>query len=208
MSNELNLENVKATINDFYKAIKNNNNETQLSIVIQNCVINNFISVISDNNKLILNELIIGDELYNISPNLNIIFPKIQINKLVLKKFKINSRLQLTNFCKFIINSECKELYLEDIFIELILKKNENDTEYNDLESYFTYNDGIILLNNQYTCIRSLTLRDCPLFVISKDMFKLNKEIEERNMIMIMIILILIIMKIRMKIRMKIILII
>ena len=181
LSNELNLENVKATINDFNKAIKNNNNETQLSIVIQNCVVNNFISVISDNNKLILNELIIGDELYNISPNLNIIFPKIKVNKLVLKKFKINSRLQLTNFCKFIINSECKELYLEDIFIELILKKNEKDTEYNDLESYFTYNDGIILLNNQYTSIRSLTLRDCPLFVIRKDMFKLNKEIEERN---------------------------
>ena len=182
LSNELNLEKVKEIINDLYNAIKNNEKKELLSLVIQNCVVNNFISIVSDNNKsLILNELIIGDELYNISPNLGIIFPKIKANKLVLKKFKINSKLQLSKFCQFIIDSECKELFLEDIYIELIIKKNEKDTDYNNLESYFTYHNGIILLNNQYTYIRSLTLRDCPLFVLSKDMFKLNKEIEGRN---------------------------
>ena len=177
LSYELSLENVKNIIYNFYNNINNN---TKLSVIIQNTIINKFSSLVSLDNKLKLNELIISDELYNISPNLNILFPEIKVNKLVLKKFKINSRLQLTNFCNFILGTECKELILEDIFIELILKNDENDKEYNDLNCYFTYNEGIITLNNQYTYIRSLTLRDCPLFVITKNMFILNKEIDPR----------------------------
>ena len=177
LSHELSLENVKNIIYNFYNKINNN---TKLNLIIQNTVINKFSSLVSFDNKLALNELIISDELYNISPNLNILFPEIKVNKLTLKKFKINSRLQLSNFCNFIYETECKELILEDIFIELIIKKDENDIEYNELNYYFTYNEGIITLNNQYTYIRSLTLKDCPLFVITENMFSLNKEIDSR----------------------------
>ena len=177
LSYELPLENVKNILYLFYNNINNN---TKLNLIIQNTVINKFSSLVSLDNKLILNELIISDELYNISPNLNILFPEIKVNKLILKKFKINSRLQLSNFCNFICETECKELILDDIFIELIIKKDENDIEYNDLNCYFTYNEGIITLNNKYTYIRSLTLRDCPLFVITENMFSLNKEIDSR----------------------------
>ena len=179
LSNELSFEKVNKLIYDFYELVKNDN-KIKLSLVIENSLVNNFDNLDISNNKLKLNELVISDELYMMSPNLNILFPQIEVNKLVLKKIKINSRLQLENFCNFIINSECKELILEDIFIELIIKKDENDTEYNDLDGYFTYSGGVITLNHQYTKIRSLTLRDCPLFAISKDMFNLNTEIEQR----------------------------
>ena len=148
--------------------------------MIQNTLINNFISMIIPKNELKLTELIISDELYNISPNLSVLFPQIEVHKLTLKKFKINSRLQLSNFTNFILQTECKELILDDIFIELIIKKNKNDKEYNDLDCYFTYREGIITLNNQYTRITYLTLRDCPLFALNGDMFNLNNQIESR----------------------------
>ena len=182
LSYELILEDVKKLIYQFYNEIKDKNNK-KLSLSIENSLIKNFSTLVLENNKLKLNELIISDELYNISPNLNIIFPEIEVNKLTLKKFKINSRLQLSNFCKFIIDVECKELILEDIFIELIIKKDENDIEYNDLDSYFTYQDGVITLNNQYTYIRSLILKDCPLFALSENMFTLNKELNPKTII-------------------------
>ena len=182
LSKELSLEKLKELIYSFIIISKENSNNyfPKLSLVIENTLINEFSSLVDPNNKLILNELRLSDELYNISPNLNKIFPQIQVNKLVLKKFKINSRLQLSNFCKFIIDSECKELILEDIFIELIIKKNEKDIEYNQINYYFTYTDGVISLGDQYTHIHSLKLRDCPLFVITENMFTLIKEIEPR----------------------------
>ena len=67
---------------------------------------------------------------------------------------------------------------LEDIFIELILKKDKNDEEYKDLDIYFSFVDEIITLENIYTSINSLTLRDCPLFAIEGDIF--NSQIENR----------------------------
>ena len=181
LSKELSLENVKNIIYNFYNTINKEKNKTiKLSLSIENTLINTFSSIIIKENILQLNELIISDELYNISPNLNIIFPDIKVNKLVLKKFKINSRLQLTNFCNFICQTQCKELFLEDIFIELIIKKDENDSEYNEINGYFIYSCGIIILNNQYTDIKNLTLRDCPLFVISENMFTLVEGIDPR----------------------------
>ena len=179
LSQELNLEKVKKLVYDFYNNI-NYKNKTKLSLSIENCVINTFTNIVIPDNKLILHELIISDELYNISPNLNIIFPEIEVNKLTLKKFKINSKLQLTNFCKFIINSDCKELTLEDIFIELLIKKDQDDNEYNHLDCYFEHINGVITLNNQYTYIQSLKLRDCPLFAFSSNMFKLNEDLEPK----------------------------
>ena len=179
LSQELNLEKVQKLVYDFYDNIKNKN-KTKLSLSIENCVINKFTNIVIPNNKLKLHELIISDELYNISPNLNIIFPEIEVNKLTLKKFKINSKLQLANFCKFIINSDCKELTLEDIFIELLIKKDQNDDEYNHLDCYFEHSNGVITLNNQYTYIQSLTLRDCPLFALSSNMFTLNEDLEPK----------------------------
>ena len=178
LSKELSLDKLKIIINDLYTIIIKEKNNIKLSLVIENTLIKTF-SKLNDG-MLILNELIIGDELYNISPNLNIIFPEITVNKLTLKKFKINSRLQLSNFCDFIIKTECKELTLEDIFIELIIKKDENDIEYNEINNYFKYNKGIITLNDEYTSIKSLTLRDCPLFVITENMFTIIKELEPK----------------------------
>ena len=60
---------------------------------------------------------------------------------------------------------------MDDFFIELIIKKNENDDEYNDLDIYFSFIDKFIVINNVLTDIKSLTLRDCPLFAIIGDIF-------------------------------------
>ena len=179
LSQELNLEKVKKLVYNFYSNIKNKN-KTKLSLSIENCVVNKFTNIVIPNYNLKLNELIISDELYNISPNLNIIFPEIEVNKLTLKKFKINSKLQLANFCKFISNSDCKELTLEDICIELLIKKDQEDDEYNQLDCYFEHSNGVITLNNQYTYIQSLKLRDCPLFAFSSNMFTLNEDLEPK----------------------------
>ena len=180
LSKELLLDNLKIFINDLCKIITDESNKIKLSLAIENTLIKNFSQLMDK--ELILNELIISDELYNISPNLNIIFPELKVKKLVLKKFKINSKLQLSNFFNFISKTECKELFLEDIFVELIIKKDENDTEYNEINYYLKYIKGIITINNEYTCIQSLTLRDCPLFIMSENMFTLMKELEPKNL--------------------------
>lgn len=179
LSQELNLEKVKKLVYEFFDNIENKN-KTKLSLSIENCVVSKFTNIVIPDNKLKFHELIISDELYNISPNLNILFPEIEVTKLTLKKFKINSKLQLANFCKFITNSDCKELTLDDIFIELIIKKDQYDNEYNYLDCYFEHSNGVITLNNQYTYIQSLKLRDCPLFAISSNMFTLNEDLEPK----------------------------
>ena len=79
------------------KNIKENNDNTHLNIVIKNCVfnsndINNFFFTDED---FKLNQLIISDELYSMSPYIEILFKKFKPNILVLKKFKINSKLYL-----------------------------------------------------------------------------------------------------------------
>jgi hypothetical protein len=64
------------------------------------------------------------------SPDLNQLFKSFLPKILYLKSIKINSKLQLEKFFNFIIDIECEELILEDFFIELIIKKNNNDDSY------------------------------------------------------------------------------
>ena len=73
-------------------------------------------------------KLYISDECYSMSPYLKDLFPSIEeVKTLILKKIKINSKKQLNNFLTFINNTKCEILILEDIFIELLIKKDEND---------------------------------------------------------------------------------
>ena len=170
LSIELDPEELKKLIFKLYNSIENLNN-TKLSLIIKNCYIDpeKGLKALAFENKLILNKLEINDELYSLSSNL--ILPDVEVDELVLKKFKFNSKTQLSNFCEYIIKVGCKKLTLEDIFIDLIIKKDEKDEEYKDLDIYFSYIDGVISLDNSYTPINSLTLRDCPLFAIIGNMF-------------------------------------
>ena len=104
---------------------KNIDNE-HLNIVIKNSLVGKSNSLYAEKD-LILNKLHISDELYSMSPNINTLFEKFKPKKLVLKKFKINSKNQLNTFLEFIFNVGCEELELEDIFVELIIKKDKND---------------------------------------------------------------------------------
>ena len=81
----------------------------------------------------------------------------------------------MSNFLSFIINSKCEDLFLEDIFIELIIKKDENDESYKILSQYFSFENGaisIIIEEMSKTQILKLKMIDCPLFAIKKDTFK------------------------------------
>ena len=124
------------------------------------------------------------------SPDLNQLFKSFRPKILVLKSIKINSKLQLEYFFNFINNLECEELTLEDFFIELIIiKKDNNDETYNDLDEYFYFENGKIIINNYIvneenkeikkkykTNLKKLKLIDCPLFAITDDTFKdINK---------------------------------
>ena len=129
-----------------------------------------------NNRKLKLDSLYITDELYSMSPNLGILFKNINAEKLFLKKIKINSKKQLNNFFDFIQGVECQELILNDVFIELLIKENENDD--NELKTYFTLEKGKIIIMKEETKletkIKKLTLIDCPLFALpdENDLFK------------------------------------
>ena len=170
LSIELDAEELKKLISKLYNSIESLDNTT-FSLIIKNCYIDpeKGLKQLVFPNKLILNKLEISDELYSLSSNL--ILPDVEVNELILKKFKFNSKTQLLNFCEFIIKVGCKKLTLEDIFIDLIIKKDENDNEYKDLDIYLSYIDGVISIDNTYTTIYSLTLRDCPLFAIIGNMF-------------------------------------
>ena len=174
LSIELSTEELKKLIEKFQTNISSQ--ETKLSLIIRNTFIDpdKEIFPLDMPLELILNKLEIWDELYGLSTNLNLdkIFTKVKANELVLKKFKFNSKAQLSTFCQFIQRVECKKLTLEDINIELIIKKDEKDEEYKDLDIYFSYLEEIITLDNVYTNIISLTLIDCPMFAIIGNMFK------------------------------------
>ena len=120
---ELNKENLTIVFdfNNFSKELKCDEVSKFLdlkpkNLKIVNCLVNSP-SDMYKNKDIELDILYISDELYSMSPYLNDIFPNFRANKLILKKFKINSKLQLSNFLNFIINIQCKELFLEDLFI-------------------------------------------------------------------------------------------
>ena len=161
--------------------IDNNNKPT--NIIIKNCYVEN-ISKFFENVNLELDLLYISDELYSMSPNLQILFDNVKAKKLILKKIKINSKLQLNNFMEFISKIGCEELYLEDIFIELLIKKNDKDKNFNELEQYITFENGKFYIiktgEKEELNIKKLKMIDCPLFAISDDTFiniNNNKEI-------------------------------
>ena len=173
LSLELDTQELQTIISKIYSNISK---ETKLNLVIQNTCINPEKILTQLNNKknkaIKLNKLEISDELYSFSGKLHYLFENIQVNELTLKQFKFNSKSQLENFTKFIIRSNCKKLTLEDIFIELLIKEDKDDDEYNDLDIYFNYTDNSIILNSTYTNIESLTLIDCSFFAITDNIFK------------------------------------
>ena len=176
---------------NIHKIIKSFDNENEynynLNIYFKNCLIiqpssdedeSNMLYI--EGSKLLINKLYISDELYVMSPYLNLLFQSYFPKELILKKIKINSKLQLTNFFNFIIKNEfCEKLILEDISIELIIKNNEKEENYNELNQYFYYSKGKIyikhLQNKKYN-IKNIKLIDCPLFAIDDDtFFEINK---------------------------------
>ena len=173
LEEKLDLSLMEKIIYKFLDHIKNNQDKTKLSLIIQNCLIEDkeYEPLFKDINKLELNKLVISDELYSFSPYIKPLFDNVKATDLTLKKFKFNSKAQLSEFSDFIINSGCEKLTLDDFFIELIIKKHENDNEYNDLDIYFSFLDKFIVIKNVITDIKSLTLRDCPLFAIIGDIF-------------------------------------
>ena len=160
--NESLSEKNQKDINEIIKNIKPN------SIVMKHCRIKESFEFIK--NELQLDGLYITDELYSMSPFLSNIFKNIRTEKLVLKKIKINSKEQLKNFFDFIKMTECEELILDDIYIELLIKQNEEDEESDNLNQYFSLGNETILIINEKgekeeTNIEKLKLIDCPLFV-------------------------------------------
>ena len=183
LAETLELNKLENIIKKFIEQKKNINNcQTEFSLIIQNCLLDEkedeeMRPLFKDlpQGDLYFKKLEISDELYTFSPYIKTLFFNLKVEELVLRKFKFNSKSQLLDFCNIIYNTSCKKLTLDDFFIELIIKKSENDDEYNDLDIYFQIDDGEIILNHVYTEIKSLTLRDCPLFAIIDDLFS-NKS--------------------------------
>ena len=171
LAEKLDIKKVENIILKFYQIIKDSPDKTNLSLIIQNCLIEDKEYQPIFNEIIHFNKFEISDELYSFSPNINTLFSNVRAYELTLKKFKFNSKSQLLDFSNFIISSSCKKLTLDDFFIELIIKKDEKDEEYNDLDIYFSFIDNFITINNQITDINSLTLRDCPLFAMIENTF-------------------------------------
>ena len=123
--------------------------DNNINIIFKNTLINAESSLYEKGETLFLNMLYISDEMNFLGPKLSILFSAFKPKILILKKIKINSKLQLSNFLSFIIDSKCEDLFLEDIFIELIIKKDENDESYNMLSQYFSFEDGAIICNKK-----------------------------------------------------------
>ena len=159
------------------------------NIVIKNSRVENPSNMYKDED-LELNELFISDELYSMSGNLDILFPRFKAKKLTLKKFKINSKFQLNKFFEFIEKVGCEELILEDIFIELLIKENKEDETFDELQSYFSFENGnILFFKNEEkikTKIKKLKLIDCPLFAITEEIKTFNDilvDIDENSLL-------------------------
>ena len=134
----------------------------------------------NNNKELKFDIVYISDECYSMSPNLNDLFPYLNTKSLILKKIKINSKKQLNNFLNFIKNSNCESLFLEDIFIELLIKTDEKDEDFNVLDEYIGFENGKFYIKSENEKkeikLKKLKLIDCPLFAITKDTFNdINK---------------------------------
>ena len=185
LSETLELSILEKIIKKFIEQKKKKNTDncnTIFNLIIQNCLLaekeNEEIKPLFNDlpkEDLFFKKLEISDELYSFSPHVKTLFFNFKVEELVLKKFKFNSKSQLRDFCTLIYNTSCTKLTLDDFFIELIIKKDEKDDEYNDLDIYFKIVDDNIILNHVYTDIKSLTLRDCPLFAIIGDNLFPNK---------------------------------
>ena len=176
LSVTLDLNKLESLLKLFLDFFKTQQNTPNISIIIQNCLIEDkeYEPLFKDEMIVKLNKLEISDELYSFSPYLKTLFSNFKTNELVLKKFKFSSKAQLKDFSEFILKSSCNKLTLDDFFIELIIKKDENDEGYNDLDIYFSLLDNFISINHTITDINSLTLKDCPLFAIIGDIFSNN----------------------------------
>ena len=174
----------KDKIVEIFRYLEGNKLCKNLRIIYKNCLVESNINMYIKNEKLNSNLLYISDELYSISVNLSTLFSSFSAKILILKKIKINSQKQLQEFFSFISNSSCEELILEDIFIELILKNKSNENDYNVLNKYFFYENGVINIKdvntvNNNTKIKKLKMIDCPLFAIKKDTFKNIKDYKD-----------------------------
>jgi hypothetical protein len=123
-----------------------------------------------------LNVLIIKNSIY---PNFDIFqqfnFQNNQLQTFKLENFKFSSNDQIKEFFYFIKEKKIRNLYLKDIFIE-ILEENDISEECGILKTYFDFNgyqfffyinEQIILCEN----IQSLFLENCRLVNINLDNF-------------------------------------
>ena len=183
---------IKNITNEIPKTEKNFEDKN-LNIIFKNSFIKTDANVYYKDEALFLNLLFISDEMNSTGSKLDKLFPSFKPKILVLKKIKFNSKLQLTNFYNFIIDSECEELVLEDFFIELIIKNGKEDEEYNILSQYFYYKEGTIFIKQEdisETKIKKLRMIDCPLFALKEDTFKninnfkdISIEVDENSLL-------------------------
>ena len=131
------------------------------------------------NNKLFfpnLNVLIIKNSIY---PNFDIFqqfnFQNNQLQTFKLENFKFSSNDQIKEFFYFIKEKKIRNLYLKDIFIEILEENNISEEcgiintyfDFNGYQFFFYINEQIILCEN----IQSLFLENCRLVNINLDNF-------------------------------------
>ena len=131
------------------------------------------------NNKLFfpnLNDLIIKNSIY---PNFDIFqqfnFQNNQLQTFKLENFKFSSNDQIKEFFYFIKEKKIRNLYLKDIFIEILEENNISEEcgiintyfDFNGYQFFFYINEQKILCEN----IQSLFLENCRLVNINLDNF-------------------------------------
>ena len=170
-------------------------NQLKCNIIIKNTLVRDSNNIYYKNIKI--NELNISDELYSMILNLSKLFENIETKRLVLKKIKINSKNQLDYILNFIFETNCEELILEDVFIDLIIKKEKEkeDNDYNKLNKYFFCKGDKIYIKNfssnekeKETEIKKIKMIDCPLFAITKGTFidvneNISIDIDENSLL-------------------------